>query len=414
MHFLLSYLYELRSQKLRMFLTIMAVSWGMANIALMLSVGEGLYRLFDRGMTGMGEGIVVAWMGQSSMPYKGFSPGRPVRVTEEDIRAAGKLPLIPVISAEYVAWGTQLKAGEQITTTRIVGVYPCYGEMRNLYPEPGGRFLNPLDEQNKRRVIFIGDEVRDKLFEKGEDPAGKTVLMNGTPFTVIGVVKHKFQTSMYSGSDAYACFIPAATFRSLFNRLYVNIVLLGPQSRETSKAAQDAFRSLIAARHGFHPDDKALFNYWDTFETQATERKIFRGLQIFFGIVGGLTLLIAGIGVANIMFVTVRERTREIGIKMAVGAHPALIVAQFLMEAVITVSIGGALGAGMAMGLIELFTLVPMPESFTAVMGRPEPVFSGLIALVCAMVLNIIGLFAGLFPAWRASLVDPVDALRHD
>jgi len=228
------------------------------------------------------------------------------------------------------------------------------------------------------------------------------------------VMRKKFQTSMYSGSDAYASFIPASTFRTLFNRSYVDIVLLGPRSEETSKAAQDDFRRLIAARHGFSPEDKELFHAWDTFETQAMQTKIFRGLQLFLGIMGGLTLLIAGMGVANIMYVTVKERTREIGIKMAVGAHPVLIVSQFLIEAIVTVSIGGVLGVIMALGLMELFGKIPLPESFTSVTGRPEPVFSSLIALICVTVLNIVGLFAGIFPARRASHVDPVEALRHE
>ncbi|MHB9028740.1 MAG: ABC transporter permease [Candidatus Latescibacterota bacterium] len=397
-----------------MFLTVMGVAWGMANIALLLSVGEGLYRVATDGMSGMGEGIVVAWPNQSSLAYRGFGIGRPVRVNEEDIREAAKLPLLQTISAEYSGWGVQLKAGEKFISKQVRGVYPCYGGMRNLYPERGGRFLNPIDEERKRRVIFIGNEIRDALFGKDADAVGKIVTLNGNPFTVIGVMRHKYQTSMYNGSDAGACFIPASTFRTLFNRLYVNVVLLGPQSEETSKAAQEDFRKLIAGRHGFHPDDKELFNNWDTFETQSMQRKIFRGLQIFLGVMGGLTLLIAGMGVANIMYVTVRERTREIGIKMAVGAHPALIVLQFLLEAVVTVTIGGALGVGMALGLIRLFGFVPMPETFVSVMGRPEPVFSGMIALVCVTILNFIGLLAGLFPARRASLVDPVEALRYE
>ncbi|MFC1692594.1 ABC transporter permease [Candidatus Latescibacterota bacterium] len=397
-----------------MFLTILAVSWGMANIALMLSVGEGLYRMMERSMTGMGEGIVVVWPSQSSMTYNGIGPGRPVRVTEDDIHESEKLPLLKNISAEYSGWSVSMKTEDKLIFKNVRGVYPIYGTLRKLYPEKGGRFLNRLDEERKRRVIFIGDEIRDELFGEGMNPVGETLLLNGNPFTIIGVLTHKYQTSMYSGSDAAASFIPASTFRTLFNRLYVNVIVFEPRSKEDSKAAQNAFRSLIASRHGFHPGDEELVSYWDTFENKDMTDKIFRGLEMFFGIIGGLTLFIAGVGVANIMYVTVKERTREIGIKMAVGAHPLIIVAQFLIEALLTVSIGGALGVAMALGLIELFHLIPLPESFVQVTGRPDPVFSEIIALVCVTVLNIIGLLAGIFPSRRASLVDPVEALRYE
>ena len=163
MHFFLSYLHEIRNQKLRMFLTIMGVAWGMANIALLLSVGEGLYRVTTGGMTGMGEGVVVVWPNQSSLPYRGFGAGRPVRVDEEDIRAAKKSPYLESISAEYSGWSAQMKAGNVFISKQVRGVYPCYGEMRNLYPEPGGRFLNQLDEERKRRVIFIGNGIRTRF-----------------------------------------------------------------------------------------------------------------------------------------------------------------------------------------------------------------------------------------------------------
>lgn len=414
MHFLLSYLYELRNRKLRMFLTVMAVAWGMANIALMLSVGEGLFRIMYRGMSGMGEGIVVAWPNQTTLSYNGFGPGRPVRVTEQDIADAARIKTIHSISIEYSGWSVRMDADGKTTSKNVRGVYPCYGVMRNMIPEPGGRFINPLDEERKRRVIFIGDEIRDTLFGEGADPAGETIRLNGSPFTIIGVMRHKFQTSMYSGRDSQAAYIPAATFSALFNRTYANVVIFSAADAVESKKAQEEFRRLIASRNGFDPDDDGLFNYWDTFESQEMLTKILRGLQMFLGFMGGLTLLIAGIGVANIMYVTVKERTREIGIKMAVGAHPALIVFQFVIEAVLTVSIGGLLGVGMAKGMIELFRFVPIPVAFANEFGRPDPVFSGLIALVCFTILNIVGLMAGIFPARRASNVDPVDALRYE
>ncbi|MFC1489894.1 ABC transporter permease [Candidatus Latescibacterota bacterium] len=414
MHFLLSYFYELRHQKLRMFLTILAVSWGMANVSLMLSVGEGLYQMMVHGISGMGEGIVVVWTGQTSTTYNGIGPGRPVRISEADVEAAKSLPLVKNISAEFIKWGVDLKHEDMILSKKVCGVPPIYAEMRNLIPEKGGRFLNPIDEDRKRRVIFIGNEIRDELFGEDVEAVGKTIWVNGNPFTVIGVMQHKFQMSMYSGSDAQASFIPASTYRTLFNQLYVSNVLYEPPSEAQSEASQVAIRQFIAARQGLNPDDEELLEFWDTYETKKMIDTIFRGLEIFFGIIGSLTLFIAGIGVANIMYVTVKERTREIGIKMAVGAHPAVIVLQFLVEAIMTVTIGGAIGIMMAMGMIELFNAIPLPQEFLEVTGRPSPVFSSFIALISVTLLNIIGLMAGIFPSYRASLIDPVEALRYE
>ncbi|MFH1069814.1 MAG: ABC transporter permease, partial [Candidatus Glassbacteria bacterium] len=186
MHLILEYFHELSKEKLRMFLTVMGVCWGMANIVVMLSVGEGLYRSFDKGMRGMGEGIVVVGPGQTSKAYAGFGMGRRIRVTEDDIQyLKERVPEIGAISPEYSEWGVNLKYRKQAVPVQLAGVYPCYEVMRNHFPEPGGRFLNDLDEQNKRRVIFLGDIVRDKLFGENGNPVGKTILVNEIPFLVI-------------------------------------------------------------------------------------------------------------------------------------------------------------------------------------------------------------------------------------
>jgi putative ABC transport system permease protein len=413
MHAIFEYLHELKKEKLRMFLTVVGVCWGMANIVLMLSVGEGLYRSFGKGMRGMGEGIVVVFPRQTSKAYAGFGLGRRIRITEEDVRQIKQLvPGIKEISAQYTNWSINLRTEKRNLPVQVSGVYPCYGEMRNQIPEPGGRFINRLDEENKRRVIFLGNKIRDKLFGEGTNPVGKTVLFNEIPFTVIGVMTKKIQMSSYSGMDENFALIPASAFRIMFSQKYLNNVVFSPRSPGESKAAQDGFRKVMAARYRFDPKDKDTFWMWDTIEMNRLNGVIFRGIQIFLGIIGGLTLVIAGIGVANIMYVTVKERTREIGIKMAVGARPGYIIGQFVIEALLTVSLGGALGIGLGLGMIEAFKALPIEHQIMEFLGKP--VFSALLALICSTILTFIGLISGVFPANRASKVNPVVALRYE
>ncbi|MFC1544849.1 ABC transporter permease [Gemmatimonadota bacterium] len=413
MSLILEYFHELKKEKLRMMLTVLGVCWGMANIVLMLSVGEGLYRELQRGMVSMGRDIVVVWPGQTSKAYAGFPVGRSIRFTVEDLdRFAEQEPLIDKISPEFVSWGFTIKDNGNNLDVNVSGVYPVWGPMRNMIPEPGGRFINDLDLRNKRRVIFIGNAIRDKFFGEGSNPVGRQVTVSGIPFTVIGVMKKKMQTNSYSGMDEDRCSVPASTYSTWVNQKYPNNAIFKATDRSRSEEAQDAFRKFLASRYKCDPEDESVANFWDTVESVDIQGKILRGIQIFMGIIGGLTLIIAGIGVANIMYVTVKERTREIGIKMAVGAKPGYIIAQFVLEALLTVGIGGALGIALGKGMIWVTWNLPIEHEVMDFIGRP--VFSAILALVCSTILTFIGLLTGVFPARKASLVDPVEALRYE
>ena len=191
MHIFLQFWHELKQEKMRMFLTIMAICWGSANVVLMLSVGEGLFRGFGEGMRGMGKNIVIVWGGQTSKAYAGFPAGRGIPLQLEDVDLVqAQIPEIASISPEYRSDAT-IKYKDKTQNFDVHGVLPCWGGMRNMRPEPGGRFLNDLDESQKRRVVFIGNLLRDELFGKEANPVGETVMINDIPFTVIGVMTKK-------------------------------------------------------------------------------------------------------------------------------------------------------------------------------------------------------------------------------
>ncbi len=207
-------------------------------------------------------------------------------------------------------------------------------------------------------------------------------------------------------------FIPASTFRALWAGNRMDNIVMAPRTDEDAKAAEQGFIRAMAAKYRFDPTDDKCFWLLNSVEIGQNTKMVTRGIQIFIGIIGALTLLIAGIGVANIMYVAVKERTREIGIKMAVGARPGYIISQFVAESLLTVGIGGVLGVGLALGLVEIIKNLPLQEEVMQFIGKP--VFSSLLALICTTFLGLIGLMAGIFPARRASSVDPVEALRYE
>jgi len=413
MYLILEFLHELRREKMRMFLTLLAICWGSANVVLMLSVGEGLRRQFGQSMSSMGEGIVLVWSGRTTKPYAGFGTGRWIGLREEDIPIIKReLPEIDLISAEYHRSGVILRCGRKRISVSIRGVYPCYGSMRKMNPEQGGRFLNELDEKRNRRVIFIGNNIRDQLFSPGEKVIGTRVFLNDIPFTVVGVMKKKYQMATYYEADQNTTIIPASTFRIMFGNRYLSNLIYRPRTPQEKDRAEAGFYRVMAARHRFDPRDKEVYQLWDTIEFQSTFDNLTLGIQIFMGFIGLLTLLIAGVGLANIMYVVIKERTREIGIKMAVGAKSRIIIGQFVLESILTVAIGGILGIGLALGMVKVIRILPIEHEVMNILGKP--VFSNLLALLTVTILGFIGLMSGIFPARRASSIDPVEALRYE
>jgi putative ABC transport system permease protein len=271
-------------------------------------------------------------------------------------------------------------------------------------PAAGGRYINDVDLDRKRRVVFLGDKLKSELFGD-TDAVGKVVMIDGNPFLVVGVMEKKAQDSSYSGRDNEKAFIPGTTYQGLFTERYVsNFIFQAKQSSELPAVTTRVYQ-VLATRKNFDPKDKEAVGMWDTSEEEKFFAVFFGVFRAFLAIIGSFTLIVGGIGVSNIMYVVVEERTREIGIKLAVGAKPRYVLSQFLMETLTLTAIGGVLGFLISLGIMAVF-----PASLDEFVGTPEP--SPIVLVTTTVLLGTIGLFAGYFPARRAAMLDPVVALK--
>jgi putative ABC transport system permease protein len=400
------FLRDLRAQKLRTFLTIFGIVWGTVSIIVLLAFGMGFKRQTSANMHGIGESIAIMFPGRTTKPFEGFGIGRSIPFVEEDASMlATEVQSIDRISPEY-SWDDQkIRLGENIIGTSVAGVYRVYGEMRNVIPEMGGRFVNDNDMRDRRRVVILGDEVKRLLF--GESQAvGKIVYVGETPFTVIGVMRKKTQPSSYNRRDQDRVFIPATTFSSVYGIIHLSTIIYTPKDPTRSEETISQVRQALGRRYKFDPTDKDAVWIWDTAEFDKFGFYFFLAFNIFLGVIGSFTLAVGGIGVANIMYIVVQERIKEIGIKRAVGATKANIMFQFFAETFFIIALGSFVGFLIASGIIQIMRYVPIKDY----VGVPE--VSIEVALVTVAVLSVIGLIAGLMPARRAANLDVVDCLR--
>ncbi len=402
-----------RLQKKRAYLTIAAIAWGTVAILLLLAFGEGLKRQLERNRRSTGENLAVMWPGETAKAYKGMPPGRSIRPRIEDVDLLrARMPELKAVLGEIVSWRTALTYGRKTVNGRVIGVNWEYGDARKHFPQPGGRFLSPEDQEQRRRVIFLGDEMAKNLFGD-QKPVGKTILLNNAPYLVIGVMQHKTQMGVYGGPDANHATIPITTFRAQFGRERVNNLVIETNSPEEMKPELRKLNEILGAKYRYDPTDERAFGTWDMVRSAQQTSNILIGIQIFLGIVGALTLLIGGVGVANIMYAVVKERTREIGVKMALGAKRRWIIVPFVLEGVVYTLIGGALGIIIATLLVALTGFIPIEQNkVMSFLGRPT--LSPQIGVITSLILGAIGLLAGYFPARRAASVDPAATLRYE
>jgi len=401
-----------RLQRKRAYLTIAAIAWGTVAILMLLAFGEGLRRQLEKNRRSTGENLAIIWPSETSKPYKGLPAGRAIRPRVADVDfIRERLPELAAVHGEIQTWRPAVY-GRTTKNLRVIGANWSYGESRKHYPQAGGRFFNAEDEQQRRRVIFLGDEIAKDLFHD-EEPVGKTLLVNNSPYLVIGVMQHKTQMGMYGGPDSNHAVIPITTFRAQFGREQLNELVIEVKDPASMKSELRKLNELLGPKFGYDPTDDRAMPTWDFVKGAEMNKKILLGIQLFLGIVGALTLIIGGVGVANIMYAVVKERTREIGVKMALGAKRRWIIIPFVAEGMLYTLIGGALGIIIATLIVAACSFIPVESNkVLAFLGRPT--LSPMIGVATSAILGIIGLLAGYFPARRAASVDPAATLRYE
>jgi putative ABC transport system permease protein len=397
---------DLKAQRLRTALTVLGIAWGTIAVVVLLAFGVGLERQTRKRFHGLGDRIVILFGGRTTISFKGFPEGRYIQLREEDgALLQRQIPEIVNLSPEYNNRRTPVHRGTKSANPNITGVYSVYGDMRNIIPDTGGRFLNQRDVDERRRVAVLGDELATLLFG-ATNPVGGQIFVGQTPFTVIGVMRPKSQNSSYNGRDKDRVFVPASTFVALFGDRWVNNLVYRVTGPEVTKDVERRVYQTLGRRYTFDPKDKDALGVWDTSYWEQQFSYLFLAFNVFFAIVGSFTLTVGGIGVANIMYIVVKERTREIGLKRSVGATRRNILVQFFTESLMVVGIGAVLGFLGSWGIVALLGLVPMQEF----VGTPT--ISPVVILVTLLLLAGIGVMAGFFPARRAALLDPVECLR--
>ncbi|HBH7907053.1 ABC transporter permease [Vibrio parahaemolyticus] len=417
---------EMAAEKLRLGLTILAVAWATLCIAAMLAVGEGIRQgVLKTAQNGNGN-LIYLTGGMATVDHGAFHPGKFLTLKMDDSEVVRALPDVKSV-APTAKWKERITVGDRSSWQEPLAVTSEFQSMTNLVPMAGGRWLNPLDQKETRKVVVLGYELAADLFNPNEDfswfatvtlqlnPVGKKVKIGNEEFTVVGVLEKNSAQIELGDLINYSSFVPLATWKRFHVNGEIGGINVQPQADVDREALAKTIRQVIARKHGASVSDEQVVQVDDMFLKQKSMQQFLIGLQSFLGIIGFVTLAVAGVGIANVMYATVKRSTRDIGVRMAVGATPTAIRMHYLVQSLLTMMVGGALGLGVTYALVSAISSIPLEgNAFYEQLGKPVPELSWVVVAIVILTLVIIGVASAWLPANRAAKVSPLEALQSE
>ncbi|ELA8075854.1 ABC transporter permease [Vibrio alginolyticus] len=417
---------EMAAEKLRLGLTILAVAWATLCIAAMLAVGEGIRQgVLKTAQNGNGN-LIYLTGGMATVDHGAFHQGKFLTLKMDDSEIVRALPDVKSV-APTAKWKERITVGDRSSWQEPLAVTSEFQSMTNLVPMAGGRWLNPLDQKETRKVVVLGYELAADLFNPNEDfswfatvtlqvnPVGKKVKIGNEEFTVVGVLEKNSAQIELGDLINYSSFVPLATWKRFHVNGEIGGINVQPQANVDREALAKTIRQVIARKHGASVSDEQVVQVDDMFLKQKSMQQFLIGLQSFLGIIGFVTLAVAGVGIANVMYATVKRSTRDIGVRMAVGATPTAIRMHYLVQSLLTMMMGGAFGLAVTYALVSAISSIPLEgNAFYEQLGKPVPELSWVVVAIVILTLVIIGVASAWLPANRAAKVSPLEALQSE